>query len=195
MSLDTTGYTDFRIALGAGDVETPQALEVLVDPAMNSGANILCFYSGILRFAATGTSPDHWDHGSLLARLPTAGRTGVLQVFTVVPDGPYSAAGLRHCRWGASTTPASPTTQVGPSTRLNSKQCPARPNLGTWKIIFRSRRFWPSGTTTAFSIASLTRSSSSATTFLREVPGRDGGLERPPPRRLTRARIVFKRRT
>lgn len=74
MPLDTTGYTDFRIGLGPSDVETPQALEVPVDPAMNSGANILCFYSGIFRFAAKGTSVDHWDRGSLLARLPTAGR-------------------------------------------------------------------------------------------------------------------------
>ena len=74
MPLDTTGYTDFFISLGPADVQTPQTLELQVDPAMNSGADILCFYSGILRFAAKATSVDHWDRGSLHARIPTAGR-------------------------------------------------------------------------------------------------------------------------
>jgi hypothetical protein len=74
MALDPAGYTDFNIGLEPGDVEAPQALELQVDPAMNSGADILCFYSGILRFAAKGTSVDDWDRGFLNARLPTAGR-------------------------------------------------------------------------------------------------------------------------
>lgn len=74
MSLDTTGYTDFRISVGPDDVETPQALELRVDPTMNAGADVLCFYSGILRFAAKGTSADKWSRGSLFARVSTAGR-------------------------------------------------------------------------------------------------------------------------
>jgi hypothetical protein len=74
MPLDTTGYTDFRISLGPADVETPQALELQVNPALNAGADVLCSYSGILRFAAKGTSTDKWDRGSLVARVPTAGR-------------------------------------------------------------------------------------------------------------------------
>ena len=74
MPLDTTGYTDFRIDVGPDDVETPQALELRVDPAMNAGADILCFYSGIFRFAAKGTSEDKWERGSLFARVPTGGR-------------------------------------------------------------------------------------------------------------------------
>jgi len=74
MPLDTAGYTDFKIILGLGDVATPQALEVQVDPALNSGADTLCSYSGVFMFAAKGTAEDHWDRGSLLAQIPTAGR-------------------------------------------------------------------------------------------------------------------------
>ena len=75
MALDQAGYTDFYIGLEPTDVEAPQVLELQVDPGMNSGADILCFYSGILRFAAKGTSEDDWDRGFLNARLPTAGRS------------------------------------------------------------------------------------------------------------------------
>jgi hypothetical protein len=74
MPLDTTGYTDFFISVGMENIETSQVLEVQVNPALNAGADILCFYSGILKFAAKGKSADEWERGSLVARVPTAGR-------------------------------------------------------------------------------------------------------------------------
>lgn len=73
MPLDTSGYSGFSIKLGPADVETPQALEIRVDPATNNGADVLCIYTGVLRFAAVGQS-DAWLRGSLIARLPTLGR-------------------------------------------------------------------------------------------------------------------------
>jgi hypothetical protein len=74
MSIDTTGYQDFVITLGPADVETPQVLEVRVDPAINGGADVLCFYSGVLKFGQKGTATDHWDRGALYARFPTGSR-------------------------------------------------------------------------------------------------------------------------
>ena len=63
MPLDTTGYRDFGLGLGSADVELPQIVEVQVDPARNAGADVICFYSGIRKFAAKGTSEDEWDRG------------------------------------------------------------------------------------------------------------------------------------
>lgn len=74
MPLDTSGYDDFEIGLGAGDVETPQALEIRVDPGANNGADVMCIYTGVLRFAAVGASESAWSRGSLVARIPTPGR-------------------------------------------------------------------------------------------------------------------------
>ena len=74
MPLDTTGYKDFGLGLGPADVELPQVVEVQVDPARNAGADVICFYSGILKFAAKGTSEDEWDRGSLNAPVLTGGR-------------------------------------------------------------------------------------------------------------------------
>jgi hypothetical protein len=74
MSIDTTNYGDFIVTLGPADVETPQVLEVRMDPAINGGADVLCFYSGVLKFAQKGTSEDHWDRGALYARFPTGSR-------------------------------------------------------------------------------------------------------------------------
>jgi hypothetical protein len=55
-------------------VETPQALETRVDPTANNGADVMCIYTGVLRFAAIGQSETAWLRGSLVARLPTLGR-------------------------------------------------------------------------------------------------------------------------
>jgi hypothetical protein len=96
MPLDTTGYTDFGIGLGPTDVETPQAVELQVDPATNSGADILCFYSGILRFAAKGSSEDQWERGSLLASFPTAGRRWT-------PSSVFGGPGWTVFRGGTAT--------------------------------------------------------------------------------------------
>jgi hypothetical protein len=74
MPLDTSGYDEFEIELGPGDVETPQALEFRVDPHANHGAGVMCAYTGVLRFAAIGTSDSTWSRGSLVARIPTPGR-------------------------------------------------------------------------------------------------------------------------
>jgi hypothetical protein len=74
MPLDTSGYSGFSIRLGPADVETPQALEIRVDPAANNGADLMCIYTGVLRFAAIGQSETAWLRGSLVARLPTLGR-------------------------------------------------------------------------------------------------------------------------
>ena len=74
MPLDTSGYDEFTIELGLGDVETPQALAFRVDPDANHGAGVMCTYTGVLRFAAMGTSNSTWSRGSLVARIPTPGR-------------------------------------------------------------------------------------------------------------------------
>lgn len=74
MPLDTSGYDAFEIGLGPEDVETPQVLEVRVDPHENNGADVLCTYTGVLRFAAVGNSESEWRRGSLVARIPTPGR-------------------------------------------------------------------------------------------------------------------------
>lgn len=108
MPLDTTGYTDFSISLGPADVETPQVLELRVDPALNSGADILCFYSGVLRFAATGTSANKWDRGSLVARLPTAGRRWS-------PSSVYRGPGWTVFRGGTATLSLASIYNGGPA--------------------------------------------------------------------------------
>jgi hypothetical protein len=74
MPLDTSGYSGFSIRLGPADVETPQALEIRVDPAANNGADLTCIYTSVLRFAAIGESENAWLRGSLVGRLPTLGR-------------------------------------------------------------------------------------------------------------------------
>jgi hypothetical protein len=74
MPLDTSGYQEFEIELGPGDVETPQVLEIRVDPGANDGAEVMCVYTGVLRFGAIGTSDSAWSRGSLVARIPTPGR-------------------------------------------------------------------------------------------------------------------------
>jgi len=74
MPLDTSGYDEFSIELGLGDVETPQALEFRVDPEANHGAGVMCTYAGVLRFGAIGASDSTWSRGSLVARIPTPGR-------------------------------------------------------------------------------------------------------------------------
>ncbi len=74
MPLDTSGYDSFEIHLGPGDVETPQVLEIRVDPGSNNGADVMSIYTGVLRFAAVGSSESAWSRGSLVARIPTPGR-------------------------------------------------------------------------------------------------------------------------
>lgn len=74
MTLDTSGYDDFEIGLGPDDVETPQVIEIRVEPGANNGANLMCVYTGVLRFAAVGASESAWSRGSLGARIPTPGR-------------------------------------------------------------------------------------------------------------------------
>src|SRR5215211_6471655 len=78
--LDTSGYSGFSIRLGPADVETPQALEIRVDPAANNGADLMCIYTGVLRSAAIGQSETAWLRGSLVARLPDA-REAMVQHF------------------------------------------------------------------------------------------------------------------
>ena len=110
MPLDTTGYDAFEIGLGPADVETPQVLEVRVDPHENAGADVLCIYTGVLRFAAVGDSESAWRRGSLVARVPTQGRrwsgisrgsewtgfragTAVLSLASIFNAGPANFAG------------------------------------------------------------------------------------------------------
>lgn len=83
MPLDTSGYDAFEIGLGPQDVETPQVLEIRVDPGANNGANLMCIYTGVLRFAAIGASETAWLRGSLTARIPTPGRR-----WSSIPRGP-----------------------------------------------------------------------------------------------------------
>jgi hypothetical protein len=83
MALDTTNYQEGSVALGVGDVENPLAVEVGIDPARNGGADVLCTYTGTLKFSFTGAH-HKWRRGVLEAVIPTPGRQWTL-VATRVP--------------------------------------------------------------------------------------------------------------
>jgi hypothetical protein len=73
MPLDDRNYRDFRVRLMPDDVASPSITEVRVDPALNDGANILCFYGGTLLMSQKGES-SRWIRGFLNAPVYTAQR-------------------------------------------------------------------------------------------------------------------------
>lgn len=170
MPLDTSGYDAFEIGLGPEDVETPQVLEVRVDPHENNGADVLCTYTGVLRFAAVGNSESEWRRGSLVVRIPTPGRrwssisrgpewTGFRGGAAVVSLASIFNAGVADSAgWAVDAAIVEP---IAPSAS------PSRPTTCV------SRRSSPSATPVVSSSASHTRSRLSA-------PYKpDGGLRRP----------------